>query len=82
MALQGPFLATPLGSGKLTSHDLPGHSEIHQAWARMGPGVATLLHLCLQSLYYYSCMETVNSSMVNCMEAYKCTNYDSGTFPS
>ena len=48
----------------------------------MGPGVATLLHSCLESLYYYSCMENVDSSMVNCMEAYKSTNYDSGTFSS
>ena len=37
MALLGPFLATPLDSGKLTSHDLPGHSEIHQGLGPYGP---------------------------------------------
>ena len=26
------------GSGKLTSHDLPGHSEIHQGLGPYGPG--------------------------------------------
>ena len=34
MALPGPFVAT----GKLTSHDLPGHSEIHQGLGPYGPG--------------------------------------------
>ena len=38
LALLGPFLATPLGSGKLTSNDLPGPSEIHQGLAPYGPG--------------------------------------------
>ena len=38
------FLATPLGSGKLTSHDLPGHSEIHQGLGPYWPGcIATPL---------------------------------------
>ena len=26
--------------GNLISHDLPGHSEVHQGLARMGPGIA------------------------------------------
>ena len=35
--LLGPFLATPLGSGKWTSNDLPGPSEIHQGLGSYGP---------------------------------------------
>ena len=38
LALLGPFLATPLRSGKLTSHDLREHSEIHQGLGPYGPG--------------------------------------------
>ena len=34
----GPFLSTPLGSGTLTSNDLPGPSEIHQGLGPCGPG--------------------------------------------
>ena len=36
----GPFLGTPLGSGKLTYQ---GPQKFTRAWARMGPGVATPL---------------------------------------
>ena len=38
LALLGPFLTTPLCSGKLTSHDLPGQSEIYQGLGPYGPG--------------------------------------------
>ena len=34
----GPILATPLGSDKLTSNDLPRPSEIHQGLGPYGPG--------------------------------------------
>ena len=37
-ALLGPFLAMPLGSGTLTSNDLPEPSEIHQGLGPYGPG--------------------------------------------
>ena len=37
LALLGPFLAMPLGAGKLTSHDLLGYSEIHQGFGPYGP---------------------------------------------
>ena len=74
MALQGPFLAMPLGSGKLTSHDLPGHSEIHQGLGPYGPecSYATGLAFTRPSMspanqcgahaefskYYLSCLST------------------------
>ena len=38
IALLGPFLAMPLGSGTLTSNDLQGPSEIHQGLGPYGPG--------------------------------------------
>ena len=46
MALLGPFLATPPGSSKFTSNDLPGPSEIHQGLGPYGPGCsyATVHH--------------------------------------
>ena len=44
------------GSGKLTSHDLPGLSEIHQSLGPYGPGCSyvTALHIMVVAIIVFA----------------------------